>query len=83
MKSFLVKAFSVCALAFGFTGLAGGGLSLVTGGWSTADQPGGVDLNVVGLTFTFLSAGLFSIGYNGLRKSFQANVAPPRQNGPS
>ena len=67
MKNALKTVFNVAALAGGGGLAAWSGLGLVMGGWSTAGQPGGVDLNIIGVALCAMGAGLFIAGYRGVK----------------
>lgn len=76
MKNALKTVFNVAALAGGGGLAVWSGLGLAVGGWSTAGQAGGVDLNIVGVTLCAAGAGLFVAGYRGVKNMAKAEAQP-------
>ena len=65
----LKAAFNVVALAIGGAGTVLGSIALLTGGASSANETGGVDLTIPAVAFTLAAAGLFYAGYRGVKNS--------------
>lgn len=88
MKLSAKKAFSAVAMTVFGAGTIIGGIALLTGGWSTADQLGGVDLTIPGIATTFICAALAYAGYKGFESAVRTqvsreNTSTPKQNGPA
>jgi hypothetical protein len=79
IKNALTKAFNVSALVVGGTGALISGTALMSGGASTANMPGGVDLTLPTAIIGVASVALMWAGYRGFHRAVQRsnNDAPP------
>ena len=51
------------------------GIGVLTGGFNSAGELGGVNLNLLGLAFSATGAGLSYLGYRGVKKEAAAEAA--------